>query len=100
MKSDKIHASGATNGSIPFTYMYSWIVQLGRSKILAFGKKNIANHVFVANVRLAADVVSGTFEVRLIREDRLPPPEWPAKMPQRVGYLCGPHASQMAVLPN
>ena len=39
MKSDKIHASGATNGSIPFTYMYSWIVQLGRSKILAFGKK-------------------------------------------------------------
>ena len=51
--------------------MYSWIVQLGRSKILAFGKKNIANHVFVAHSRLAADVVSGTFGVRLIRGDRL-----------------------------
>ena len=100
MKSDKIHASAATNGSIPFTYMYSWIVQLGRSKILAFGKKNIANHVFVAILGLAADVVSGTFGVRLIRENRLPPPEWPAEIPHRVGNLCGPLASQMAVSSN
>ena len=100
MKSDKIHASGATNGSIPFTYMYSWIVQLGRSKILAFGKKNIANHVFVAILGLAADVVSGTFGVRLIRENRLPPPEWPDLTARPAGCLLGPLASQMAVLPN
>ena len=54
-----MHASAATNGSMPFTYMYSWIVQLGRSKILALGKKNIANHVFVADVADVADVASG-----------------------------------------
>ena len=42
----------------------------------------------------------GTFGCRLTRENRLPPPEWPAKMPLNEGNLCGPLASQMAVSSN
>ena len=76
------------------------LYSLGGRKSWRLEKKILQTMCSWHIVVIAADVVSGTFGVRLIRENRLPPPEWPAKMPLQEGNLLGPLASQMAVLPN
>ena len=63
-------------------------------------EKKILQTMCSWRILLAADVVSGTFGVRLIRENRLPPPEWPDLTARPAGCLLGPLASQMAVSSN
>ena len=45
MENEDSHAIAATNGSIPPTYMYSWTVQLERSRIWLLKDFFLANPV-------------------------------------------------------
>ena len=103
VENEDSHAIAATNGSIPPTYMYSWTVQLERSRIWLLKDFFLANPVCGALDGFDgsdADVVDSTFGGCLIRGDRFSPPRWAGKVTNTVRDLPGPLVDQTPVSSN